>query len=79
MTPTVTAIGLALAAALAYAVSCYVWPFTDCWLCKGNGHHRPDSNRKLSRPCRWCKATGKRLRIGRRVANAVRDRRRAGI
>ena len=69
MRGTLTAIAIALLPVLAYVGSCIARPFRDCWLCAGRGHHRSDSNRKLSRPCRWCKATGKRLRIGRRLWN----------
>jgi hypothetical protein len=59
-----------------YALSCWLWPMRDCWVCRGTGHHRPtDSNGRrgrVSRPCRWCKASGKRLRIGRRMWNRAR-------
>ena len=79
MTQTMIATGTLLVAALVYAGSCWVWPFADCWLCSGRGSHRPKNNRKLSRPCRWCKASGKRLRIGRRLANAIRERRNAAL
>lgn len=72
MRGTLTATGVILAALVAYALSCWVWPFADCWRCNGAGHHRPTGNRKLSRPCRRCKATGKRLRIGRRAWNRAR-------
>jgi len=64
---TLTAIAIVVLPVLAYIGSCIVRPFRDCWVCKGKGHHRSDSNRKLSRPCRWCKATGKRWRLGRRA------------
>jgi hypothetical protein len=77
VTGIVTATGVTLVA-LAYAGSCVVWPFGDCWLCKGTGHHRATRNRKLSRPCRWCKATGKRLRLGRRAWNRAREKYRNG-
>lgn len=66
-----------------YAVSCWVWPMRDCWCCKGHGHHRPDGDHKthrrgkVSRPCRWCKSSGKRWRIGRRVWNHARRKHRA--
>jgi hypothetical protein len=69
---SLTATGIVLAVALVYAVSCAVRPFRDCWCCSGQGHHRSKGNRKLSRPCRWCKQTGKRLRIGRRIWNRAR-------
>jgi hypothetical protein len=69
---TLTATGIVLVVALVYAVSCAVRPFRDCWVCAGHGHHRSKRNRKLSRPCRWCRQTGKRLRLGRRVWNRAR-------
>jgi hypothetical protein len=72
MTATLTATGVVLALVLTYAVSCAVRPFRDCWLCDGKGHHRGRLNPKLSRPCRWCRASGKRLRIGRRLWNRAR-------
>lgn len=77
MRATITATGLILAALLVYAVSCAVRPFRDCWVCDGKAHHRSKRNPKLSRPCRWCKATGKRLRIGRRLWNRARRLHRA--
>lgn len=72
MRATITATGLILAVLLVYAVSCAVRPFRDCWVCDGKAHHRSKRNAKLSRPCRWCKATGKRLRFGRRLWNRAR-------
>ena len=72
MRGTLTAAGIGLVLVLAYAGSCVVRPFRDCWLCDGHGHHRSKSNRKLSRPCRWCRSSGKRLRIGRRLWNRAR-------
>jgi hypothetical protein len=66
-----------LAVVVAYALSCAVRPYRDCWLCDGKGHHRSKSNRKLSRPCRWCSSTGKRLRLGRRAWNRARENYRA--
>lgn len=78
MGPALTATGVALVALLAYAVSCAVWPFARCWVCDGRGHHSPRGNARISRPCRWCKAAGRRLRIGRRVWNRVRVAHRNG-
>ncbi|TDC44673.1 hypothetical protein E1258_31410 [Micromonospora sp. KC207] len=72
MRGTLTTIAILAAAALAYPLSCAVRPYRDCWVCKGSGHHRATGNRKLSRPCRWCRATGKRLRLGRRAWNRAR-------
>jgi hypothetical protein len=67
-----TATAIVLFLVLAYPVSCWVRPMRDCWCCKGTGHHRAEKNRKLSRPCRWCGQTGKRMRIGRRMWNRAR-------
>lgn len=72
MRATITATGIALVALLLYAGSCIVRPFRDCWVCDGAAHHRSKRNPALSRPCRWCKATGKRLRLGRRAWNRAR-------
>ncbi|MFI7607655.1 hypothetical protein ACIBTV_21285 [Micromonospora sp. NPDC049366] len=77
MRGTLTATGIILAVLAAYALSCAVRPFRDCWLCDGKGHHRSKRNAKLSRPCRWCKSSGKRLRFGRRAWNKARDKYRA--
>ncbi|MDH6460879.1 hypothetical protein M2302_001045 [Micromonospora sp. A200] len=72
MRGTLTATGIVLVVALVYASSCIIRPFRDCWLCDGKGHHRSKRKSKLSRPCRWCNHTGKRLRIGRRLWNRAR-------
>lgn len=80
MRGTLAATGIIAALALHYAVSCFIRPYRDCWVCSGQAHHRSKSNRRLSRPCRWCRASGKRLRIGRRLYNrAIRTRRAAGV
>lgn len=61
-----------------YPVSCAFYPMRDCWCCDGQGHHRPEGDGKkyrrgkVSRPCRWCKRTGKRWRLGRRLWNHAR-------
>ncbi|NES28945.1 hypothetical protein GCE86_19690 [Micromonospora terminaliae] len=72
MRGTLTAAGIILAALVWYAGSCIIRPFRDCWLCDGKGHHRSKRKSKLSRPCRWCRASGKRLRFGRRLWNRAR-------
>ena len=72
MRGTLVATGVLVAIALGYVLSCIIRPFRDCSVCDGKGHHRSKSNRKLSRPCWWCKGAGKRLRIGRRMWNKAR-------
>ena len=54
-----------------YALSCLFWPFGACRWCHGAGKHKSPAGRSY-RVCRWCDATGLRLRLGRRVFNAVR-------
>lgn len=54
-----------------YAAACLLWPVTTCSRCDGSGKHRSPSGKNW-RPCRRCKGTGGRLRIGRRLFNALR-------
>jgi hypothetical protein len=68
--------GTAVLAGLAYAASCWLWPFRHCRRCDGGRIHRDD--RKVFRLCRRCKGTGRRLRLGRRLYNhTIRLRREA--
>ena len=48
----------------AYALLCWISPFGKCWKCKGKGH-RMTAIRKRPRPCRRCKHSGLRRRLGR--------------
>lgn len=51
-----------------YVLSCWRWPLGRCLCCSGAGRHaRKDG--KVFRNCRWCKGTGRRWRIGRRMWN----------
>ncbi|MEV1331103.1 hypothetical protein AB0J20_16175 [Micromonospora costi] len=51
-----------------YVAECCWWQFGKCWCCKGRGrHHRKDG--KVFRDCHWCRGSGRRLRVGRRVWN----------
>lgn len=70
-------VGLLAAALLAYAASCAWWPFGKCGKCKGNGR-LARSDGKVFRLCPRCGATGRRLRIGRRLWNAINHRRQEG-
>lgn len=68
-----TALVIALLAI--YSLLCWVKPFGNCRRCGGMGFRmKTDRHGKPRRgkPCRRCKATGKRLRIGRRIHNTVR-------
>lgn len=48
----------------AYLALCWLRPFDRCHWCKAAG-------------CHWCRGTGRRLRWGRRLYNAVERARRA--
>ncbi|MEU5549179.1 hypothetical protein ABZ738_05370 [Micromonospora sp. NPDC047793] len=74
MTATATAIALILV--VIYAASLALYPLVDCWCCKGQGVHRSESNPRHSRRCWWCKSTGKRWRIGRRIWDRMRQKHR---
>lgn len=85
MTPNIAVILVILVGASGYALLCWVSPFGACRACDGTGNHTPWSERRAARngqtvkrrrrirkPCRRCKGTGARLRIGRRIHNAGR-------
>lgn len=57
--------------ALLYAGACAVWPFARCWRCE-NGRRYQNEKRKTWRKCRWCKGSGRRLRVGRWIFNKTR-------
>lgn len=53
-----------------YVASCAIWPFKACRRCAGVGYiGGPFGGIRL---CRRCDATGLRLRLGRRIWNALR-------
>lgn len=74
-----------LIVALGYGAACWLRPFTHCYHCKGTGRVRATSHRtrrsgaaRGQPECRPCRATGLRLRLGRRAYNhATRVRREA--
>jgi hypothetical protein len=55
-----------LAAGFAYALTCRIWPYAACRRCGGAGKLRSPFGDAWRR-CPRCKATGARLRLGRRV------------
>ncbi|MEU9132822.1 hypothetical protein AB0D08_32745 [Kitasatospora sp. NPDC048540] len=72
MTPIALALACLLAVTLSYALVCAVSPFTTCRACKGFGFKTRTTRTgaiKRGRDCRRCHATGRRLRIGRRLHN----------
>ena len=67
------AIALLLIATLGYIGLCAARPFGPCRRCKGMGHHIRRTRTgalKRGKDCRRCRATGLRLRTGRRLYNA---------
>ena len=72
MTPALLAIACLLTITLCYAAKCAASPFGDCRKCRGMGHaikHDRKGRAKRGKGCRHCKATGKRIRIGRHLYN----------
>jgi hypothetical protein len=65
LAPSIGLIAALLAVTLGYAMACWVTPFARCRWCSRD-------DRKKARHCRWCRGTGLRLRIGRRVWNLWR-------
>lgn len=68
MTPTLLAIACLFAITLCYSSLCAVSPFGNCRKCRGMGHALKIDRKgrpKRGKDCRRCKATGKRIRVGR--------------
>ncbi|MBO4159311.1 hypothetical protein [Micromonospora antibiotica] len=61
-----------------YLILCYASPFGRCRRCKGAGQRPGLIIRRLIRECRHCAATGKRVRVGRRLIEHIRTEYRAG-
>lgn len=64
-------VGITLAAAGGYAIACWWWPYAACARCKGSGRIASPTGRRF-RLCPKCKASGRRLRAGRRISNYFR-------
>ncbi|MGN9890587.1 hypothetical protein [Micromonospora sp. L31] len=75
-----TILSLASLTALGYAawylILCAVSPWGRCRRCHGRRYHRTAIGTR--RDCRRCDGTGRRVRIGRRLAEYVRTEYRAG-
>jgi hypothetical protein len=59
-----TLIVLALVLAVGYLFSIKAHPFTACRVCKGGSRHRGAFYTYAYRPCRRCKGSGRKLRLG---------------
>ncbi|MFE2086139.1 hypothetical protein [Streptomyces sp. NPDC059460] len=72
MTPALLASTLLLFVTLSYASLCAASPFGNCRKCRGMGHAITTDRKgrtKRGKDCRRCKATGKRIRVGRHLYN----------
>ncbi|APE21216.1 MULTISPECIES: hypothetical protein [Streptomyces] len=81
MTPALLAIACLLAVTLGYAGKCVASPFGTCRTCHGMGHLTRTDRKgrpKRGKDCRRCHATGKRIRVGRRLYNRATATYRAG-
>lgn len=59
-----------------YAALCWAFPFAPCRRCHGVGRIRARAGLfgHSVRDCRWCRGSGRRLRLGRRLWNALARR-----
>ncbi|MCX5310677.1 MULTISPECIES: hypothetical protein [unclassified Streptomyces] len=74
MTPALLASALLLFVTLSYASLCAASPFGNCRKCRGFGHATKTDRKgrtKRGKDCRRCKATGKRIRVGRHLYNVA--------
>ncbi|MEV4493156.1 hypothetical protein AB0K04_23940 [Micromonospora coxensis] len=62
--------------AACYLILCVVSPWGRCYRCHGRRYHRTAIGTR--RDCRRCDGTGRRVRIGRRIAEYIRTEYRAG-
>ncbi|MBZ6086037.1 hypothetical protein KVH15_34195 [Streptomyces olivaceus] len=68
MTPILLAVACLFVITLGYGGLCAASPFGDCRTCHGMGHELTTDRKgkpKRGKDCRRCKATGKRIRVGR--------------
>ncbi|WP_329308944.1 hypothetical protein [Streptomyces microflavus] len=74
MTPALLASALLMFITLSYASLCAASPFGNCRKCRGWGFEMKTDRKgraKRGKDCRRCKATGKRIRIGRHLYNVA--------
>ena len=65
-------VALAVLLFLGWRLLLWRWfPYAPCKHCKGSSKRWSG---KFFRPCRWCNATGRRIRLGRRLWNAAAGR-----
>lgn len=72
---------LAVGLVLLYIAACHSLPFARCRRCAGAGFQMGKTRvlrRAVAKPCRHCRASGRRLRWGRRAWNHFARIRTAG-
>ena len=72
MTPIALAITCLFTVTLSYVAMCAAAPFGACRKCRGFGFEMKTDRKgqlKRGKNCRRCKATGRRIRIGRWIFN----------
>lgn len=62
-----TLILIGIGAVIAYAATCYVWPYTRCTRTRCESGKLRAPNGRTWRRCPRCGGSGSRVRIGRRV------------
>lgn len=60
-----------------YATVCWLSPYGSCLRCGGHGRHKSLIFRREV-DCWWCRSSGSRLRVGRRIFNAAAKAHREG-
>ncbi|MET7544758.1 hypothetical protein ABZS94_03105 [Streptomyces sp. NPDC005500] len=74
MPPALLAIASLLTVTFCYGGLCAASPFGDCRKCRGWGFAMKTDRKgrtKRGKDCRRCKATGKRIRVGRHLYNVA--------
>lgn len=71
--PTLVALAVAAAGVL-YLVACHLWPYARCLRCRRTPGKRRAWWGSSWGDCRWCAGRGKRIRAGRKMLDAWRDR-----
>jgi hypothetical protein len=66
-----------LVVTVCYGLACWLWPFRACRRCHGTGQRRAPIGKAFGL-CRRCNGDRYRLRVGRRVANYLRELHRDG-
>ena len=61
-----------------YVIHSRIFPYANCYRCKGNGRFRSASGRSW-RHCGRCKGSGSRVRLGRRIWSKLAAAKKAAV